>query len=208
MQDGPQEAGDRGAVAGGGDPAAFVTVVSGLPRSGTSMMMRVLEAGGMPVLTDAVRSADDDNPRGYYEFEPVKALKQDASWVSAARGHAVKVIYKLVYDLPRGIPYRILFLQRDLAEVVASQEKMLARSGQPAAAVPAEMMIRLFQSEVLAFRNWVAAQRDMDVLYVDYAALIARPEEGMAEVAAFLGGGLDVAAMARVADPALYRNRA
>lgn len=172
------------------------------------MMMRILEAGGMPVLTDDLREADQDNPRGYYEFEPVKALEHDASWVKGARGRAVKVIYKLVYDLPRGIPYRILFLQRDLAEVVASQEKMLERRGQPTGQVPPEMVMQMFQSEVLAFRKWVSGQRDMEILYVDYAGLIARPKEGMQAVADFLGSDLDLAAMVRVADPALYRNRA
>jgi hypothetical protein len=204
------ESGPESASAASATPtpaAKFVTIVSGLPRSGTSMMMRILEAGGMPVLTDDVREADPDNPRGYYEFEPVKELKQDASWVEGARGRAVKVIYKLVYDLPRGIPYRILFLQRDLAEVVASQEKMLERRGQPSGQVPAEMVVQMFQSEVLAFRNWVAAQRDIEVLYVDYAGLIARPQDGMQAVADFLGGDLDLGAMVRVAEPALYRNR-
>ena len=190
------------------DAAEFVTIVSGLPRSGTSMMMRSLEAGGMAVLTDAVRAADDDNPGGYYEYERVKTLPEDAGWLDQARGRAVKVIYKLAYHLPPGLPCKILFLQRDLAEVVASQEKMLARRGMPAGAVPAETMIRLFQSEVLAFRNWVQGRRDLDCLFVDYAGLVARPEPGMQAVADFLDLPLDVAAMARVTAPGLHRNRA
>lgn len=186
----------------------FVTVVSGLPRSGTSMLMRSLEAGGMAVLTDAIRTADPDNPRGYYEYERVKTLPEEAEWLHEARGRAVKIIYKLAYHLPPGLPCKIVFLQRDLAEVVASQEKMLARRGAPTGQIPAETMIRLFQSEVLAFRNWVQGQRHLDILFVDYAGLIDRPEAGMRAVAEFLGLPLDVAAMARVTDPALHRNRA
>lgn len=191
-----------------GPAGEFVTVVSGLPRSGTSMMMRLLEAGGMALLTDNLRLANADNPGGYYEYEPVKALKQESGWVDGARGQAVKVIYKLVYDLPPGIPYRILFLTRDLAEVVASQEKMLERSGATAGGVPAEMMIQLFQSEVLAFRNWAAAQPGIRLLPVDYAEMIARPEPSLRAVAEFLDRELDIEAMARVVDPDLYRNRA
>lgn len=186
----------------------FVTVVSGLPRSGTSMMMRLLEAGGMPLLTDNLRLANADNPGGYYEYEPVKSLKEESGWVEGARGRAVKVIYKLVYDLPPGIPYRILFLTRDLAEVVASQEKMLERNGTTAGGVPAEVMIQLFQSEILAFRDWVSVQPGIRLLPVDYAEMIARPEPNLRAIGEFLDRDFDIAAMARVVDPDLYRNRA
>ena len=99
----------------------FLTVVSGIPRSGTSLMMSMLESGGMPVLIDEVRGADIDNPRGYYEYEAVKALKHDASWVAQSCGKAVKMVYLLVYDLPPDIEYRILFMHRNIDEVLASQ---------------------------------------------------------------------------------------
>src|SRR5262245_57703089 len=108
---------------------AFITIVSGLPRSGTSLMMRMLEAGGMPVLVDNIRAADEDNPAGYYEFEPVKQTSADNAWVKLAVGKAVKVVYRLLYDLPAGFRYRVLFMQRDMAEVLASQRKMLERAG-------------------------------------------------------------------------------
>ena len=90
----------------------MITIVSGLPRSGTSMMMRILEAGGMPVLVDAARPADVDNPNGYYEFEPAKSIREDASWLTQAEGRAVKMVYKLLYDLPPDRAYHVLFLQR------------------------------------------------------------------------------------------------
>lgn len=106
-----------------------VTIVTGLPRSGTSMMMRMLEAGGLPVLVDGRRGADIDNPNGYYEFEPVKETRTDASWVEGARGRAVKMVYRLLYDVPAEFRYRVLFMRRDLGEILASQRKMLTRHG-------------------------------------------------------------------------------
>ncbi len=110
-----------------------IIIVSGLPRSGTSLMMQMLDRGGIPVVTDQVRVADDDNPRGYYEFEAVKRTKQDSSWLTGARGRAVKLVSSLLYDLPPTERYRVLFMQRELEEVLESQEKMLARLGRPPA---------------------------------------------------------------------------
>src|SRR5437660_12828449 len=110
-----------------------IIIVSGLPRSGTSLMMQMLENGGVPVVTDHIRTADTDNPRGYYEFEQVKKIKQDASWLPATRGKAVKMVSQLLYDLPTSERYKIIFMERDLDEVLASQEKMLERLGRKAA---------------------------------------------------------------------------
>src|SRR5579872_1312474 len=107
----------------------FVTIVSGLPRSGTSMMLRMLAAGGLPILTDGVRTPDEDNPHGYLEWEGVKSLARDASWVASARGKGVKVIYYWLRDLPRDCRYRVIFMRRDLDEVLASQAAMLERRG-------------------------------------------------------------------------------
>ena len=108
------------------DTSRFVTIVSGLPRSGTSMMMQAIAAGGIPALTDGFRAADVDNPRGYYEFEPVKKTREDASWLDRAGGKVVKMVYRLLYDLPaEGYEYRVVFMRRDIREVLASQKKML-----------------------------------------------------------------------------------
>ena len=106
-----------------------IIIVSGLPRSGTSLMMQMLEKGGMEIITDQIRSADTDNPRGYYEYEKVKQIKKDASWLPQTRGKAFKMVSQLLYHLPPGQTYRILFLERDLEEVLLSQEKMLQRLG-------------------------------------------------------------------------------
>src|ERR1700674_2159926 len=113
-----------------------IIVVSGLPRSGTSMMMNMLDSGGVPVLTDGIRSSDDSNPRGYFEYEPVKELGKDGgrSWVLLARGKAVKIISFLLTWLPETCDYRVVFMQRDLDEIIASQNEMLARRGEPSGA--------------------------------------------------------------------------
>src|SRR5262249_24135332 len=121
---------------------AEVIIVSGLPRSGTSLMMQMLDNGGVPVVTDNIRTADTDNPRGYYEFERVKKIKQEAAWLPETRGKAVKMVPQLLYDLPPTERYRIIFMERDLDEVLTSQEKMLERLGRPAA--PRERMKRSF----------------------------------------------------------------
>ncbi|KUJ80071.1 sulfotransferase family protein [Ruegeria profundi] len=185
----------------------FLTVVSGLPRSGTSMMMRMLEAGGIPPVTDKLRRPNDDNPLGYYEFEPVKDLQKDSSWVPGMHGKALKIIYKLVYDLPHDVPYRILFMQRDLAEVVRSQEKMLEREGLDSGREQRQTIIQLFQSEVINFRNWVATQQNIEMHVADYGNILKDPFEEVTKISEFLGADLDKHAMAQVVDPALYRNR-
>ncbi len=184
----------------------FLTIVSGLPRSGTSLMMKMLEAGGLPVLVDHVREADVDNPRGYYEFEPVKSLKADASWVAPALGKAVKMVYLLLMDLPSDQEYRVVFMRRTLEEVLASQRAMLDRMGRPSPLDDARMAA-LFRDGLARFEAWVQDRPNFRLLDVSYNGLVTDPAPILPEVDRFLGGGLDLAAMARVVDPALYRNR-
>lgn len=186
----------------------FVTIVSGLPRSGTSMMMRMLEAGGVAPVVDGERKANADNPMGYYEFEPVKALKEDSSWVAGSTGQAVKVIYKLVYDLPNNVPYRIVFMQRDIEEVLSSQEKMMRRDGLDPDTIGRDLLFNLFQTDVMDFRRWAEVQGNIQIMYADYRRMIDEPEEMSRHIAEFLGEDLDIQAMASVVDPDLYRNRA
>ena len=110
-----------------------IIIVSGLPRSGTSLMMQMLDNGGVPVVTDNIRTPDTDNPRGYYEFEQVKKIKEDVSWLPATRGKAFKMVSQLLYELPASETYRVIFMERDLDEMIRSQEKMLSRLGKPTA---------------------------------------------------------------------------
>lgn len=186
----------------------FITIVSGLPRSGTSMMMRMLEAGGIPVITDNLRTADDDNPRGYFEFEPAKKTKDDPSWLNAAEGKAVKMIYKLLYDLPDRLEYRVLIMRRNMQEVLASQRKMLDRMGKPTDTIPDEKIGELFDRQMQAFDTWVKQQPNFATLDVDYNQAVADPAPPIEKVNTFLGGGLDTEAMRKVVEPELYRNRA
>jgi len=185
-----------------------ITIVSGLPRSGTSMMMRMLEAGGLPPLTDNQRTADMDNPQGYYEFERVKQLDRgDTAWLATAPGHAVKVISMLLQHLPTTYHYKVIFVERHLAEVLASPRKMLVhRKADTDAADDAELTT-LFQQHLVAIRHWLAQQPNFQVLYIHYSDLLQEPEAQAAQVNHFLGGELDVPKMATVVDPNLYRNR-
>jgi hypothetical protein len=185
----------------------FLTVVSGIPRSGTSLMMSMLDAGGIPVLVDNVREADVDNPRGYYEYEPVKALKRDVAWVAQSSGKAVKMVYLLVYDLPRDMEYRILFMHRKMDEVLASQRVMLERLGKPTR-VDDSKMARLFDNHLVKFSAWAKDRSNIRVLDVNYNNMVAEPAPIAVDIDRFLGGGLDTAAMAATVDPSLYRNRA
>jgi hypothetical protein len=185
----------------------LVTVVSGLPRSGTSMMMRMLEAGGLPVVVDRDREPDPDNPNGYYEYQPVKTLDSDASWMSEALGSAVKIIYVLLYHLPLDYRYRVIFMRRDVSEVVRSQEAMMRRLGTTPAADDGIDVAQIFKAQLQRLDAWLTNQPNIDVLNIDYREVIDEPQRAAERVAAFLGG-LDVEAMARVVNPQLYRQRA
>jgi hypothetical protein len=185
----------------------FLTIVSGLPRSGTSMMMRMLEQSGVPLLVDHIRQADEDNPNGYFEFEAVKTTKQDPSWLKESEGKAVKMVYRLLYDLPKTRSYRVLFMRRDLKEVLASQKVMLQRNGMSGDDASDEQMKELFLSELDAFYKWATSQPYIKLIDVDYNRLQADPLAELQLVNKFLGGDLDVDAMASVIDNSLYRNR-
>jgi hypothetical protein len=182
-----------------------IVVVSGLPRSGTSLMMQLLHAGGIEALTDHVRTPDTDNPRGYYEFERVKKVKGDAAWLPEARGKVVKMVSQLLFDLPPTESYRTVFMERDLDEVLDSQEKMLVRLGQPVA--PRAEMTRAFTLHLNRLHRWLAEQSNFAVLRVRYAEVVARPVEEAARVNEFLGGRLNAAAAVAAVDPTLYRNK-
>lgn len=190
----------------------FVTVVSGLPRSGTSLMMQTLAAGGLPPLSDAARAADPSNPRGYLELEAVKRLKTDRSWLPQARGRAVKIIHLLLPELGAAgaegdFQFRVLMMRRPVAEVVASQRAMLARQGKAGATVPDAQLEKLFLDQLARVEGWLAGRPEFRVLTVHYPSMVADPAGTAAAVNAFLGGGLDVAAMTAAVDPALYRER-
>ena len=220
-------------------------IVTGLPRSGTSMMMKMLEAGGVPPLCDGERTADSDNPNGYYEFEPVKNTKNDPSWLRDASGKAVKMVYSLLYDLPTNearirnssesrpaveqvsnlpehpeqrqvenlhherdaTPYNVIFMRRDLSEVLASQQQMLSNMNIKTT-IDDDRMAKLFTGEIVRFQKWIAASSHINCIEVLYNDVASGSVSPLHQINSHLGGRLDVDAMSAVVDPSLYRNRA
>jgi len=185
----------------------FVTIVSGLPRSGTSMMMQLIDRGGIPALKDDIRVADEDNPKGYYEFEPVKKTKEDPAWLERAPGTVVKMVYRLLYDLPAEYNYRVIFMRRKLEEVIASQNVMLDRGKKEGGGLPDGKLLEVFRAEIDKSNRWLAGQPNFQVLYVNYNEMIADPAPQVARINEFLGGELDTKAMMATVDPTLYRQR-
>ncbi len=185
-----------------------VIIVSGLPRSGTSMMMCMLEQGGVPVLQDGVRTPNSDNPKGYYEFERVKKLPDgDTAWLADAQGRAVKVIAALLQHLPDSYRYKVLFMRRQMDETLASQRRMLIRRGEDAQAVDDGEMARLFERHLTQVYAWMDQQPNLTYLDVDYNAMLGDPYPMLDAIQLFLDLPLNLAAMASVVDPDLYRQR-
>jgi hypothetical protein len=172
------------------------------------MLMKMLEAGGLPVLTDHIRTADEDNPKGYYEFERAKDLRKgDDAWVAQASGKVVKVISALLRYLPEGYEYRTLFVNRALPEVLASQRQMLIRRGKDPDTTSDADMIRIYQKHLNEVKEWLAAQDRVKTMYVSYNQLLEDPEQILPQINHFLGASLDLAKMQAVIDPNLYRQR-
>lgn len=193
---------------GAANQAQWITVVSGLPRSGTSMMMQLLEAGGLPVLTDEERPPDEDNPKGYYEFEAVKQVSHDAGWLDDAQGKVVKMVYRLLYDLPSDREYRVIFMRRQLEEVIASQDEMLNRLGKKGNDVDRGQLSEIYRRQLGEIEQWLAEQPNFRVLDVQYSRVIDDPRPVVNEINAFLDSTLNTTAMLGVPDPGLYRQRA
>jgi hypothetical protein len=171
------------------------------------MMMRMLEAGGMTIITDHIRKADVDNPNGYYEFEKVKKIREDASWVADARGKAFKMVSLLLYHLPAGESYRIVFMRRDTEEILASERKMLERLGQEPDLSSDDRMREIFAKHLSHVENWLDQQANMKVLNISYNDVLQDPHGLARRVSSFFGGLLDSAKMAKIVDSRLYRQR-
>lgn len=172
-------------------------------------MMAMLDAGGLPLLKDGVRAADADNPKGYYEFERVKKLREgDIDWLSDAQGKAVKIISYLLLNLPDTYNYRVIFMQRELAEVMASQRKMILRRGEDPDKVSEEELVGIMQNHLLQVNDWIAEQANIEKIAVDYKDMVQNPEGNILQVNQFLGDSLNIDKMVQVIDPSLYRQRA
>ncbi len=185
------------------EEATEVVVVSGLPRSGTSLWMQMLKAGGMPVLTDEIRRPDEDNPRGYLELEAVKRIREDSRWLERAKGHAVKVVAPLLCELPSQFRYTVIFSQRDLAEISSSQAAMLERRGQKSHADSG--LTDAFAHALSHAVGWIQESPNVRALFLDYPDVLRDPFEAAISVTGFLSAELDPGAMARAVVPHLYR---
>jgi len=185
-----------------------VTIVSGLPRSGTSMMMMMLEAGGIEPLCDGVRTADEDNPKGYYEFERVKKIKEDTAWLDDAKGKVVKMISQLLLELPSDYRYKVVFMRRKIEEVLASQKQMLIRRGTiKEDGVSDEEMGKMLTMHLQQVLKQMDDRQNAEVLCVDYNAMLVDASDSIARINEFLGGDLNTQAMTGVIDKSLYRQR-
>lgn len=187
-----------------------ITIVSGLPRSGTSLMMKMLEKGGMKIITDDIRKADIDNPEGYYEFEPAKKIKEDASWLKDARGKAFKIVSMLLLDLPLVETYKIIFMERKLDEVLASQKKMMNRNKPDrdrSQDLDDSSMGDIFDNHLTKIKEWLPKQKNIDVLFVHYNTLINSPEPEIDKIISFLDMPVNKTDMIEAIKSDLYRNR-
>ena len=191
----------------GGLNPSFITIVSGLPRSGTSLMMRMLSAGGVPALCDEQRTPDADNPNGYYEFEDVKSIENYSTWIDRAPGHAVKMVYSLLKHLPTDHEYRIVFMRRHVDEILQSQKQMLERNG-ISPEIPDAQMKALFDRELRQFYAWLPSQIHLKLVNISYNELLSRPDSTIAQINRHLDHSLDTEGMIRMIDPGLYRHRA
>ena len=185
----------------------MITIVSGLPRSGTSLMMKMLDAGGLPVLSDGERKADTDNPKGYLEWERVKQLPKDPSLIAEAEGKVVKVISQLILSLPSDHEYRVVFMQRPLPEVLKSQDEMLRRRGSADSNADTSAIEEAFQRHLIEVNKWLAGKANVQVLRMHYHRVLREPKAVAEEIAAFLQVPLDIEAMVTQVDGSLYRNR-
>ena len=184
----------------------MITIVSGLPRSGTSMCMQMLEAGGLPILGDGGRAPDEDNPRGYYEYESVKNLAEDASWLGQAEGKVIKVVSALLQHLPEEYEYRILFMRRPFREVLASQAAMLARRNEEPGPDD-RAMASYFRDHLSKVEEWLTTKPNMKTLDIEYHEVLNHPAQEAARMAGFLDLSLKVDAMADAVERALHRHR-
>ena len=187
---------------------SMITIVSGLPRSGTSLMMQMLAAGGMSILSDGERQADLDNPRGYFEWERIKQLPKEPDCIVEAEGKVVKVISQLLLALPAGHDYRVIFMQRPLAEVLASQDQMLHRRGTFDPRVDTSTLVKGFQNHLYEVNTWLNNRPNLKVMRLHYHHVLSGPKEIAEKLAQFLEFPLDLEATVRQVDGKLYRQRA
>ena len=189
------------------DENKYIIVVSGLPRSGTSLMMQMLQAAGIPVLIDDHRPPDESNPKGYFEFEPVKSLAEDASWLPLAKGKAVKIISHLLPYLPEHFQYKIIFMNRDLKEIIRSQNKMLDRFGKAKGELSEAKLAERYALHLHQIHQWLKQRPDITFADISFNHLIQSPEKEWPKVQRLLNLTVSPRQVLRVIEPELYRSK-
>ncbi|MGV6830724.1 MAG: alkaline phosphatase family protein [bacterium] len=181
-----------------------IVIVSGLPRSGTSLMMQMIHHGGIEALTDDNRKADISNPKGYFEYDPVMALYKDNSWLHKATNKSIKVVAPLLKYLDSKYRYKVIFMNRDLNEIVKSQQIMLKKN-------PEELPVHLFESykkQLHQVELWQESEPGVEILQVNYAEIMSNPEPIIQKIKNFTGQDLNHDAMLSCIDKTLYRTKA
>ena len=186
---------------------APIIVVSGLPRSGTSMMMQMLKVSGVDLVLDDTRKPDLYNPRGYYEYEKVKEIKKDTSWLDGIQGKAVKIISQLLYHLPESHQYKIIFMQRNMEEIISSQNKMLSSRGKGSDVINDTIMAEKFERHLEKIRKWIDNQGNIGCLYIHYNKIIEDPIKTITKLNDFIDNQINIRPMLKVIDKSLYRIR-
>ncbi|SLM30388.1 conserved hypothetical protein [Desulfamplus magnetovallimortis] len=184
-----------------------IVVVSGLPRSGTSMMMRMLEAGGIEPFIDNKRVPDEDNPNGYYELERIKSLERDNEWLYEAKGKAVKIISMLLYNLPSRYSYKVIFMHRNMDEILLSQSKMLLRKGKNGNHISDKELSVKFFNHLGEIEKWLDNQSNIEFINVSYNDILKEPLKNITNINRFINNAMDESKMVDVLDSALYRQR-
>ena len=185
-----------------------VTIVSGFPRSGTSMMMQILQAGGMPVLCDDISRANEHNPRGYLEYSKTRTIVKDSSWIKDAKGMAIKVMAVHLRFIPPEHNYRVIFMRRNVDEIIFSREIMSRKSGRSIAIGVPEFNPEWYNRILNRCSEWMLSQNNIVTYYCDYNDMISNTKEGIDRLNDFLIPNLDTNAMISAVDPKLYRQRA
>lgn len=184
-----------------------VIVVSGVPRSGTSLVMQMLATGGVDIATDNIRKADRDNPKGYFEVEKVKKLKNDAGWLNDVRGKAIKIVSPLLYHIPSILRYKVIFVQRNMQEILDSQNKMYQRLQKSTPDIEDAVLAEKFNLHLQKISDWIRKKNNIECLYVQYREIVSDPIGQAQKIQEFLNLPLNIEAMANVVDASLYRNR-
>jgi predicted AlkP superfamily phosphohydrolase/phosphomutase/tetratricopeptide (TPR) repeat protein len=180
-----------------------IVIVSGLPRSGTSLLMQMLKKGGLDVLSDENRKADASNPKGYFEYQPVMSIHKNNTWLELAQDKSVKVVAPLLKFLSPKYRYKVIFMKRDLGEVIQSQQKMIGKNTD---VLPVNLF-EAYQKQMNQVEVWKNKEPSVELIYVDYKEVLNHPEASIKKVIDFVGTDLDMSQMVSCVDHSLYRNK-